>query len=156
MGLRFEANFDRNDINQMIEQQLEKLDQVILNELQFIGLQFVRNARINADFTDRTGNLRSSIGYVITKNGKVVEDDFEGSPRGTEKTQGIKTGRAFAERIVAEFIEPGFALVVVAGMEYAAFVESKGYDVITSSSFKAEVEFKESAKRIKDLISKQS
>jgi len=41
----------------------------------------------------------------------------------------------------------GMILVVVAGMEYAAAVESKGYDVITGSSREAE--------KLRDYIKKQ-
>lgn len=143
--------FNRAQVQAFIAKELEKMDQFVFNELLFIGLEFVRNARINADFTDRTGNLRSSIGFLILKNGKVLKEDFEESSNGTEKGPGKAKGREFALEAV-EGVTQGFVLIVVAGMQYAAAVEAKGYDVLTSSAFAAEDQLKQSLERVKRVF----
>ena len=52
--------------------------------------------------------------------------------------KGIKVGQSVAENIGKE--TKGVALVVVAGMNYAAYVEAKGYNVLASAEHLAERE----------------
>ena len=93
-----------------------------------IGIEFMNAARQNAQFTDHTGNLRSSIGYCILLDGEVIDEGYDG--RTTD-------GEIQSKRIVRELAEgynQGYVLIGIAGMEYAAAVESKGFDVITGST----------------------
>lgn len=92
-----------------------------------IGEKFVNDARKKGEYTDRTGNLRSSIGYVLIENGQIINKNISGrTPDGTARAE------AFAESIKNQY--KGLVLVGFAGMEYAAAVESKNYDVITGSA----------------------
>lgn len=135
----------------MVQKQIDKLDLFVLNELRFVGFEFVRNARTNANFTDQTGNLRSSIGFIIFKNGRPVEDNFEESGNGTDRSSGKSRGYEYG---INNFKSTeGYVLLVVAGMQYAAAVESKGFDVLTTSSFLAEASLKTSLERIKKAFS---
>src|SRR5690606_22352497 len=86
---------------------------------------------------DQTGNLRSSIGCMIFYDGEEVHANFEG-----DSAEGKTAGLAFARRIGADFND-GWALVTVAGMEYASWVEALGYDVITGSTINGESKFQE-------------
>ncbi len=79
------------------------------------------------EYMDQTGNLRSSIGYVIVANGIIVTKNFKGSD-----SEGISKGYELAV-LQSHRFKKGFALIVVAGMKYAVHVESKGYNVIASS-----------------------
>lgn len=133
--------FDASALMKGVYAEIQRMDELILANLNRVGLEFVRNARTKADFTDRTGNLRSSIGYVILKNGQVVDSNFEDSSQGTDKATGKAKGFDYAMANVEANI--GYVLIVVAGMEYAVYVESMGYDVITGSSMTAEDELKE-------------
>lgn len=144
--MKFKPKFSDKVIEEMTDKAIERVENQIYNQLQNIGLEFISNARINADFTDHTGNLRSSIGYVIAKNGKVLSDDFELSKKGTDRETGRNKGVEFA--LAKSKSNIGFVLVVVAGMEYAAYVESKGKDVITGSSLKAEKRLLEAFERV--------
>lgn len=101
--------------------------------LQFLGEEFVNKARGLDTYQDRTGNLRASIGYIILKDGKIVDQNFLASPRGTDKTGGIAFARQVAGEVANDFPE-GFVLIGVAGMSYARYVEDKGFDVITGSA----------------------
>lgn len=121
------------------------------------GEKAVQAAVERGSYQNQTGNLRSSIGYIIacdgniiaeggfhkiqgrganmqkvaftTKSGKNVSfwargrfgDGSEGSRRGLELARSIIKGTA------------GYAFILVAGMEYASYVSSKGYDVVDSA-----------------------
>jgi hypothetical protein len=153
MGLTIRPKFNVNDIRSAVERRLEKVENAILFRLQLIGEKFVTNARTNANFTDRTGNLRSSIGYVISKNGETVSENFKNAGTGPDGKTGVGKSKEIAAK-VAGFFPKGFALVVVAGMEYAAAVESKNYDVITSSSLIAEDELRKAIEGLNEKIPK--
>lgn len=99
----------------------------------------------SGSFKDWTGNLRSSIGFVVTYRGKILHKDFEQSSKGTDKKTGVRTGLSLAKSLIPG---RGISLIVVAGMEYALYVESKGYDVTTGSSIDAERTLKQVMKAI--------
>lgn len=97
--------------------------------LSYIGEEFVNKARSNNTYLDQTGNLRSSIGYVIAKNGRILKRNYkqEGSAN-----EGVTNGLNLADQAVAEN-PTGIVLIVTAGMNYGLYVESMGYDVLTGS-----------------------
>ena len=128
--------FSAADVHKMVEAKMQGVTAQIEAKLIRVGNKFVADARQKADFTDRTGNLRSSIGFIVLKDGKQIAADFEKSVKGTDKVTGEVTGVGLANQIGNKF-NKGYTLVVVAGMEYAAAVESKGRDVLTGSSIQA-------------------
>ena len=82
-------------------------------------------------YTDQTGNLTSSIGYVVLWNGRVVrQSDFSpvqgnGKKRsGAGGLSGTKKGREFLQKLISENSE-GLVLIVVAGMPYAALISAE-------------------------------
>lgn len=119
--------FGAAQVRKAFDNLAEEYDKKMISTLQFIGEQFVNDARIKGNYTDRTGNLRSSIGYVVLKDGQVVRNNFQGKPSGVAKA------REYAISLAAEYSE-GFVLIGVAGMEYAAYVEAKNFDVISGSA----------------------
>lgn len=100
--------------------------------LSYVGEQFVNWARSVDSYKDRTGNLRSSVGYIIAKDGNIINESFPGG-----KSEGVSEGRKIAEEVL-QGDNGGYVLIVVAGMEYAAYVESKGFDVLSGSAPSAE------------------
>ena len=141
--------FTQNDIRNFIRKRVEVVDKVLLDQLQQVGEQFVADARSTDTYTDRTGNLRSSVGYVIVKDGKPVFGNFEGT-----STPGVDKARNFAEGIVAEYPN-GYALIVVAGMNYALYVEAKGFDVLTGSGQTAASNLKTAFARVAASLKKR-
>lgn len=115
----------------------EKADEKILTLLKATGETFVKYAREVHTYEDQTGNLRSSIGYVIVEDGATIFEDFKESDKGTEKVKGIAKGGQLAEAIALSYSK-GIVLIGVAGMQYAAAVEAKGYDVVTGACQSAE------------------
>ena len=100
--------------------------------LKNIGDECVAEAVESGNYTDRTGNLRSSIGYVVAKDGRVVE---EGGFWSLGSGDGPSVGRAKALAIAGGIT--GLGLVLVAGMQYATLVADRGYNVLDSAEILA-------------------
>ena len=118
--------FSQGDINRKVDRFVVNIEQRIIWTLGMVGEQFVNDARNTQTYKDQTGNLRSSIGYIIAKDGVIIQENVEGKAE----------GRAHAKEVAREVLrdnEKGFVLIGVCGMSYAAAVESKGYDCITGS-----------------------
>lgn len=100
-----------------------------------IGDMAVDNAVAFGSYQDQTGNLRSSIGYVVVLDGNIVsEGGFNVIATGF---RGREEGREYARTIAREYPN-GLVLIVVAGMEYAVQVAEKGYNVLDSATVLAE------------------
>jgi hypothetical protein len=146
MAVSLIPKFTKADIKRLLKERKERIEQALLLRLQRIGEEFVTNGRDKATFTDRTGNLRSSIGYLIMKDGKQIFSNFRQVGRGKGKS-GVAAAKEVAKEAASNF-STGYVLIGVAGMDYAAAVESKGYDVITASSILAEESLKKAIKTI--------
>lgn len=115
-----------------IRRDIAGIDSDIRDALMKAALDFVRNARMTNTYKDRTSNLRSSIGFIIYKDGREISRNFETAGAGSEdSSRGMAEGQAFAELQSPNM--DGYSIVVVAGMEYAKHVEARGYDVVTNS-----------------------
>lgn len=147
MGLK--PLFSKNDIRKYLKASTELINEAIILRLSYIGEQFIINARNNATFIDQSGNLRGSIGFAVLKDGKrVLVSDFSAVKAGKD---GPKTGKALIRQLTAEF-NTGFALIVVAGMDYAAYVEAMNKDVLTASSIIAKNELKKAMVTIAEKV----
>lgn len=140
--------FTKADIRKAIKQKKIAFQNAVLNRLELIGWTFVRMAREKTrdqgGFGDVTGNLRSSIGFAIVDHGRIKVQNYETVKKGKD---GKKEAKAFIQTLKDDF-DQGYALIVVAGMGYAAAVESKGKDVITGSSLEAEKLLKRAIKEL--------
>ncbi len=132
------AKFTIAGVNQYIQSQTQAYEEEVIKALHYQGDEFVDDALENRTFDDRTGNLAASIGYMILKDGQEIGSRFDG-----ETSEGVNNAKRIAAEVAANH-NRGFVLIGVAGMSYAAAVESMGYDVITGSAPKS--------KDIKDLL----
>lgn len=135
----FKALFSSAAINKTLQDSLKKWEDKTLQSMAYMGERFVNQARSSGSYKDRTGNLRSSIGYVVLKDGKIVTNSFS-SEGGKGKSKGAKV----AKEIAAKHPD-GFVLIGVAGMGYAFHVEKRGLDVITGSE--------PNSKQLKNMLS---
>jgi len=123
-------------VNAAIMQNTLLAKQSLYNVLTRVGEECVSYARTNGGYMDQTGNLRSSVGYAVLDNGKVIsKSGFASVKQGAE---GTKQGKDFLTEIVAQN-GYGLILIVVAGMNYATYVEAKSYDVISGAELRSEV-----------------
>ena len=109
-----------------------------LNYLGMLCIKRIRDRSGDESWYDQTGNLRSSIGYAIYFYGrKQIESTFDsvlGSSEGSEK------GRKMVKDLASKYSDT-YALVVVAAMEYADYVEAiDSKDVLASTEIYAKSE----------------
>lgn len=149
--IKLVPRFTRADIEAMILDRKRRIREVIVLALKRAGEEFIRDARENGSYRDQTGNLRSSVGYLILEDGQVLFSDFSSAFKGKRGSDGPAQAKKVAEEVAGKF-KSGFVLIGVAGMNYAAAVESKGYDVITSSAITAEKSLERAIKRIQSKI----
>ena len=122
----------RRHIKNRFDAFLNTVDKRLVERFKYLGEMCVKHAReIPAlqGFADQTGNLRSSIGYVVFKDGKVLHEGYEVVKQGSE---GARKGKELAQKAARKHPK-GLLLVVTAGMDYALAVESRGKDVLTSA-----------------------
>ena len=125
--------FSMGAVFRRIEKFADERTKMAFLKLAYIGEEAVNDARITGLYTDRTGNLRSSIGWIVLINGKIEKSGIKEAERGTDRKTGVKTGKGWMQWASNEFKDESMVLVIFAGMEYAASVESKGYDVLSSA-----------------------
>lgn len=125
------------EVNDYLLENIDRIEQRIARNLSFVGDSCLTAARSTNSYKDRSGNLRSSIGYVIVKNGKIISQVIHAAGSGDDRKTGVSEGEKFMREIVRQFPE-GIALIVVAGMNYAGYVSAKGYDVLDSAELLAE------------------
>lgn len=124
-----------SEINEYIQERMEYITDAFIRFMHYIGERCLNAARKSDSYKDQTGNLRSSIGYVIVVDGKIkYQSNFEVVKKGYE---GEKSGSQFVKKIARQFPE-GIVLIVVAGMNYASYVSAKGYDVLESAELLAD------------------
>lgn len=134
---------DRNSLANIVKKlniaQQSVID-LIIDNLEYIGEQSVKIAREKGSYGDITGNLRSSIGYVVLYNGIVQR---QGQPKQYQGSKGDGSAGAPAAAALLEKLKGqyprGAVLIVCAGMEYAVYVEAVHHkDVLTSAQLTAE------------------
>lgn len=123
------------EIDRYIAGRVEAIKKALVYNLCAVGEQVLNAARLTNSYKDQTGNLRSSIGYVVAVDGEIVQmSSFDTVKEGRE---GSRVGKEYAMQLVRDFPH-GIVLIVVAGMNYASYVSAKGYDVLDSSELLAD------------------
>lgn len=147
-------------IDELFRKAADILSERIQYNLSYLGEQCsvrIRDRSGSESWYDQTGNLRSSIGYAIYSYGrKQVESAFSSVLEGNE---GSQKGRQMVEELAGMYSDT-YALVVVAAMEYAEYVEAiDSKDVLASTEIYAKREvakylqkaIREAEKKIKAL-----
>lgn len=103
-----------------------------LAKLQYLGEEFVEAARYHGTYKDRTGNLRSSVGYVVAVDGAIEVDGF--SAHNSKGAEGVKEAKKLAKSLVRQN-SSGYVLICMAGMDYAVCLVAMDYDVIDTAEY---------------------
>jgi len=152
MGIK--PKFSRADIRKEILSKWAVHDQNIFGIIAYVGEDFVTKAKSSlnidpgaypkGDYTDRTANLRGSIGYFILRNGRVTRKHLEGTSEGQNAANSLIHS--------VQRLRKGYQLIGVAGMEYASYLEAMGYNVISSQ---AEVALVDLSRMLKTYASRK-
>lgn len=132
--MAIKPTFQNGAVAAKVQEFQKRLESATVFLLQFMGEELTKYAREQHNYTDQTGNLTNSIGYAVVRNGKIVNYGGE-----------IKSGDCAAEGLkiaqkMAANASSSFSLLIVAGMNYAAYVEAKGYNVILPAELKAKAD----------------
>jgi len=135
----------------------------IIRDLSIAGEKAVEKARLIVTanggggsvlppYTVQTGNLVSSTGYAIVHDGQIVSmSSFQAvsGPKG-DGQEGSATGKAYVKELAMRYTK-GYALILVAGMEYASYVQELHHrDVLVSGSLVAEQLVREIQEKFKN------
>lgn len=138
--MAIKPNFTKDDVRKRFDAFLNEIEEKQIARLQRLGEMCLVEARTNKGYMMQTGALLSSTGYEVFVDGVAIHSQFDvasGAESNAAET-GIKSGQSIAESIGKG--TKGIALVVVAGMNYAAYVEARGYNVLSSAEHLAERE----------------
>lgn len=142
-----------SEINAIFDTGTKQIDSVTIQALTNLGNECVTEARDRSQeesWFNQTGNLRSSVGYVVVAHGEIVKTSgFETVLSGSE---GSKTGKELAVRLAKNY-SSGYVLIVVAGMYYAEYVEAKdSKSVLASAELLAHAEFYHMMEKLKSQV----
>lgn len=153
----FKANYRMSDVHGYMESWQLRVHHATVKVLQYMGEKCVTLAREKGTYNDISGNLRNSIGYVLVRNGAVICKNFEAKVESKVVSgangKGILEGEALAMELVGR-VGKGYALIVVAGMHYAYYVETLGKDVLDSAQRWTDMEVPRMMQRLKNQVYK--
>ena len=81
-----------------------------------------------SNWNNDTGNLRSSIGWAVSRKGRIVRKSRFGVV--LNGSEGAAKGSALVEKLASEYARYDYALFIVAGEEYAVYVEAVDNKVV--------------------------
>ena len=149
MGIRMTTS--TSAIDRLFKKSFEIIKNEIFMAFTKLGEECVvkiRDRSQDESWYDHTSNLRSSIGYAIYDYGvKQIESAFNVVGSGS---QGSTEGKRMVEQLAREYTNT-FALVVIAAMNYAEYVEAiEGKDVLASTELWAKAEVDKRLQRAKE------
>lgn len=93
-----------DEIHKVLMKEAERVERLTIRALSYLGEQCVVKVRDRGgdkSWYDQSGNLRSSVGYVIAHNGSIVQySDFNQVKNGSE---GVKNGKDLAKELVRRY-----------------------------------------------------
>lgn len=155
MGIVNTNKFGFDAMKKKIQSHAENAnDAKIERWLSYIGEELCNHARTitkgrsSGGYDDQTGNLRSSIGFRLYKDGAKVKD---GGFKNIGSGNAIQEAKSALDRYGLAYEIPinGWTIVIVAGMSYATYVESKGYNVLHLTKEKMKVKIEDLKNRLK-------
>lgn len=136
--------FGKGAVAKQVQAFRERLDKAIIFRLSYLGESLAKYAKDHHTYTDRTGNLTNSIAYAVCRDNEIVTFGGDNQPG-----EGAET----AQRVLQEYaatLNHSYSLIIVAGMNYAAYVEAKGYNVILPAELRAKSEFPEVMRKLSE------
>lgn len=104
----------------------DMIDDAYFAVLSQVGRDATKNAKRQKTYQRRTGNLENANGGCVVRNGRIIDmwvETDNAHPQAVERTENLLI---YSEK-------PKDGLYLANGMEYASFVESKGFAVILSN-----------------------
>ncbi len=142
--------FSNDAIGAQVRLFQKRLEEAAIYLLKCLGEELTKYAKDKHNYTDRTGNLTNSIGYAVVRNGDILY--FGGA---VQQGEGADNALKVAVKM-AETCANSLSLVIVAGMNYAAYVEARGYNVILPAELKAKTDFPKAMQMLMDKAKRKA
>ena len=138
------------ELSKYLNEMSFRIEEALIYQLEYLIAELENHAKLSADYTDQTSNLKSSIGGVVLKDGRpITYRGFSGSGK-----EGGKTGLEYINQLINDN-KNGYVLLVVAGMEYATYVENyHELNVLKKSELKMQREIPKILTKLKSKINK--
>lgn len=131
------------ELSLRLHKQAEVIDEKILQALDAVGSRAVDLAIKTKTYKDNTGNLTASIGYGVYHKG--VERHIGGFGGGKGEQEGLNK----LASVAAQHRNKSLVLIIVAGMEYALYVERNGYVILDGASVRLDNILREELNKVK-------
>lgn len=147
--------WSNREVERWFDYFVDRAEERIYKLMQRAGEEFVKIARKKGNYQDHTGNLRSSIGYVIVKDGDVLAENHERSETGTDKQTGIREAKRLVSDLASVYSD-GWVLIGVAAMPYAVYVEAiDNLDVVSVATEHTEEWIKKQSRTLFDKLTEK-
>jgi len=113
---------DFGEVDKEVEKAIRDIKLEAARELSKIGEMYIATSREKGNYQNRTGVLRNANSYRVYLDGKSISE--------------LVSENETSEMFDKMKSNSGLQLIVGNGMEYASFVEGKGFDVSTSGFLK--------------------
>lgn len=118
MGLKL---LNIKEVDKYLRTYAKRVEKALVYHLEILLVEAENHAKNNAEYVDRTGNLKASIGGVLLKNGKPIT--YAGFNESKDLNgRGNAQGREFLDQLISKY-KNGYVLIMCTGMEYAIYVE---------------------------------
>lgn len=130
----------------------KRVEAALVYTLGALVAELENHAKLNAEYKDQTSNLKGSIGGILLKDGKIVSWSGFDSDGG----KGNVEGKEFISTLIGDNSK-GFVIILVAGMEYATYVENyHGKNVLKQTELKMQRDLPKMLAKMKLKINKLS
>lgn len=116
-----------------IDEAFEQWEAEVWDVVTDVGLGAVRYAKEHGGYKNRTGRLRNAPGYAVVKDGEIIKMEVPADGNQPEARKETENFLLYGKR-------PQNGLILADGMKYASFVESKGFDVLSGATLRADSE----------------
>lgn len=130
-------------VSKRLKNTTESIESKVLQALDRAGQRVVDVAHSTKTYQDETGNLTASIGYGVYHKGEEYSVGGFGSIKGGDE------GNKRLASVAAQHKNKAYVLIVVAGMDYAVYVERRGYIVLDTAKLKADSIITEELNKVK-------
>lgn len=125
--ISIKPKFKMSDVRKYINDYKEHFYDHVVEVLKSVADTTAESARKNAEFLNHTFNLRSSLGTVVFRDGVIVHRNFKdvGGEDGYNKAISVAEANVPSD---------GIGMMLVAGEDYALYVEAKHNKWVISGS----------------------
>ena len=121
------------ELQRRLTERQKALKKVLDMKILQLAEEAVSHAKHNKGYQDRTANLKNSISFALFYDGELVTQQIGQIPNPQDAPKGHRDVATNLEAFSQEegVVRPkGYSLIIVAGMEYGAYVEHRGYNVL--------------------------